>query len=171
MLRLALLRHSEAHPHAQGGDKERSLTKAGRKMAARMGKYCRDMALVPDLALVSPALRAKETYEIVADEIGRDLKVTFDPALYNATSTTIKMLIAQVTSDHKLILVTGHNPGIAESAIALSGQGDPGMLAEMRAHFPAPALAVIDFAIDTWDEIAAGQGVLDRFVTKTMLSG
>jgi phosphohistidine phosphatase len=171
MLRLALLRHSEAHPQAQGGDKERSLTKAGRKMATRMGKYCHDMALVPDLALVSPAQRAKETYELVAAEIGRDLKVTFDPALYNATSTTIKMLVAEVSSDHKLVLVTGHNPGIAESAIALSGQGDPGMLAEMRAHFPAPALAIIDFEMETWAEIAAGRGYLDRFVTKTMLSG
>ncbi len=171
MLRLALLRHSEAHPHAPGGDKDRSLTKAGRKMAVRMGKYCHDMVLLPDLALVSPAQRTKETYEIVAAEIGRDLKVTFNPALYNATSTTIKMLVAEAASDRKLVLVVGHNPGIAEAAIALSGDGDPGMLAEMRAHFPAPALAIIDFQIETWAEIAAGQGYLDRFVTKTMLSG
>jgi phosphohistidine phosphatase len=170
MLRLALLRHSEAHPHAQGGDKDRSLTKAGRKMAVRMGKYCRDMSLVPDLVLVSPAQRTKETYEIVAEQIGRDLKVTFDPALYNATSTTIKMLIAEVSSDRKLVLVVGHNPGIAESAIALSGQGDPGMLAEMRAHFPAPALAIIDFQMESWAEIEAGEGYLERFVTKTMLA-
>jgi phosphohistidine phosphatase len=170
MLRLALLRHSEAHPHAQGGDKDRSLTKAGRKMAVRMGKYCRDMSLVPDLVLVSPAQRTKETYEIVAEQIGRDLKVTFDPALYNATSTTIKMLIAEVSSDRKLVLVVGHNPGIAESAIALSGEGDPGMLAEMRAHFPAPALAIVDFQMESWTEIEAGEGYLDRFVTKTMLA-
>jgi phosphohistidine phosphatase len=171
MLRLALLRHSEAHAHAQGGDKERSLNKAGRKMAARMGDYCRRMNLKPDVVLVSPARRTKETYEIVAEEIGGDLKVTFDPALYSATSTTIKELVAEVTSNCKVVLVVGHNPSIAESAIALAGRGDLGMLTEMRGHFPAPALAVIDFAIETWAEIAAGEGHLDRFVTKTMLSG
>jgi phosphohistidine phosphatase len=171
MLRLALLRHAEAHPNAPGGDKDRSLTKSGRKMAARVGKYCREMGLVPDLVLVSPAQRTKETYENVAEEIGRDLKVTFDPALYNATSTTIKMLVSDVSSDHRLIMVVGHNPGIAEAAIALSGDGDPAMLAEMRAHFPAPALAIVDFNMATWAEIAAGQGHLERFVTKTILSG
>jgi phosphohistidine phosphatase len=95
--------------------------------------------------------------------------VTFDPALYSATSTTIKELIADVTFEHKTVLVIGHNPGIAECAIAFCGDGDPRMLAEMRSHFPAPALAVIDFPFETWAEIAAGQGKLDRFITKTML--
>lgn len=169
MLRLALLRHSEAHPQASGGDKERSLNKAGRKMATRMGKYCHELAFVPDLTLVSPANRTRETYELVAEEIGRDLKVTFDPALYNATSTTIKLMVAEATSEHRVILVVGHNPGIAECAIALAGEGNPKELAEMRAHFPAPALAIIDFQMETWAEIAAGLGELDRFVTKTML--
>jgi len=169
MFRLALLRHSEAHPHAAGGDKERPLTKAGRKLAARMGKYCRDIPLIPDLVLVSSALRTRETFEFVAGEIGQELKVTFDPALYSAASTTIKELIADVTSEHKTVLVIGHNPGIAECAFMFSGDGDPRMLAEMRSHFPAPALAIIDFPFETWAEIAAGQGKLDRFITKTML--
>ncbi len=93
-----------------------------------------------------------------------------DPALYNATSTTVKMLVANMSSDHKVILVVGHNPGIAEAAIALSGGGDRAMLAEMRSHFPAPALAVIDFQIETWAEMAAGKGQLQRFVTKRLLA-
>ncbi len=169
MLRLALLRHSEAHPHAASGDRERPLNKSGRKMAARMGEYCHALPLVPDLVLVSSALRTRETYEIFAKESGRELKVTFDPALYNATSTTIRELVAQVSSDHQIVLVVGHNPGIAESAIALSGDGDPRQLAEIRAHFPAPALAIIDFPIPAWADIKAGQGTLERFVTKGML--
>jgi len=173
MLRLALLRHSEAHPHAAGGDRERLLTKDGRAMAARMGQYCHAMHLVPDYALISPAQRTRETFDFFAEELGAAIgqkNSVVDPALYNATSTTIKALVASMASEHKVILVVGHNPGIAEAALALSGSGDRAMLAEMRSHFPAPALAVIDFQIDTWAEMAAGTGQLQHFVTKTVLA-
>jgi phosphohistidine phosphatase len=169
MLRLALLRHSEAHAHAAGGDKERSLTDAGRDMAQRMGRYCRALPLLPDLVIVSPSQRTRQTYDFFASESGHKLNAVFDPELYNATSTTIKATVARVSSDHKIVLVIGHNPGIAEAAIAFSGTGDRAMLSEMRNHFPAPALVVVDFQIATWAELAAGQGKLDRFVTKTQL--
>jgi phosphohistidine phosphatase len=175
MFRLVLLRHSEAHPHAAGGDRERLLTKDGRAMAARMGQYCSAMPLVPDFALVSPAQRARETFDCFAQELGPSAigqkNILLDPALYNATSTTIKALAAGLSSAHKTVLIVGHNPGIAEAAIALSGGGDRAMLAEMRSHFPAPALAVIDFQIETWAEIKARKGQLQRFVTKTLLAG
>jgi phosphohistidine phosphatase len=144
-------------------------------MAARIGQYCRAVPLVPDFALVSPALRARETFDLFAQEMAPsviDLKnILLDPALYNATSTTIKALITSMASQHKVILVVGHNPGIAEAAMALSGSGDRAMLAEMRSHFPAPALAVIDFQIETWADMTAGKGQLQRFVTKTLLAG
>lgn len=167
MFRLALLRHSEAQAHAAGGDMERALTKSGRDMAARMGVFCKNIHLKPDYVLVSPSSRTRETYEIVAQEMGLKPDASFDPQLYNATSTTIKALVADIASDRKTVLVVGHNPGIAESAIALAGDGAQGLLGEMRKHFPAPALAVIGFQIETWGEIAAGIGRLDDFVTKT----
>jgi phosphohistidine phosphatase len=173
MLRLVLLRHSEAHPHAAGGDRERLLTANGRDMAVRMGQYCRAVPLVPDFAFVSPAQRTRETFDFFAREISpskiESKNISFDPALYNATSTTIKTLVMGAASEKKVILVVGHNPGIAEAAIALSGSGDRAMLTEMRGHFPAPALAVIDFQIETWAEMTSGKGQLQRFVTKTLL--
>ncbi len=141
-------------------------------MAARMGQYCQTMGLRPDLVLVSAAKRTRETYDIFAQEMtGQKFNVNVDPSLYNATSTTIKSLVAKAAPDQKIILVIGHNPGIAETAIALSGDGTPAMLAELRAHFPAPALAIIDFQCETWAEIGAGQGKLERFVTKGALGG
>ncbi len=144
-------------------------------MATRMGQYCRAMPFVFDFALISPAQRTRETFDFFAQEIeptanGRK-NTSIDPALYNATSTTIKALVASMASEHKVVLVVGHNPGIAEAAIALSGSGDRAMLTEMRRHFPAPALAVIDFQMETWAELAAGKGQLKCFVTKTLLAG
>jgi phosphohistidine phosphatase len=169
MFRLVLIRHSEAQPHAAGGDKERVLTPAGRDMAARVGTYCGTMQLHPDLVLISPALRTRETFEGLAQGIGQKLNASYDPALYNATSTAIKAIIAKTPSELKTVFVIGHNPGIGETAIALCGSGNRAMLAEMRHHFPAPAMAIVDFQMDHWAELAAGRGQLIRFVTKAML--
>ncbi len=172
MLRLALLRHSEANPQTAGcSDRDRPLNQSGREMAGGIGRFCRDFPLHPSLALVSPARRARETFELAAAELalGKDLIESFEPDLYNATATTIKSLIADVASQHRVVLVVGHNPGIAEAAIALCGDGDPAALADMKRHFPAPALAIIDFDMTVWSELAAGQGRLARFVTKSLL--
>lgn len=63
MLRLAILRHAEAVPQGEIADRERPLTEAGRDMSERVGRYFRDEGLAPDLALVSPSLRTRETFE------------------------------------------------------------------------------------------------------------
>jgi len=169
MLRLALLRHAEAHAHASGGDRDRTLTASGKDMARKIGAYCAAMPLLPDIVLVSPSSRTQGTYEFAAKEMKAVPPAHLDDDLYNATSTTIKGLVATLPSECKTVLVIGHNPGIAEAAIALAGDGDRTSLSEMRQHFPAPALAVIDFDIAVWAEIKAGQGLLKRFVTKSML--
>jgi len=169
MLRLALLRHAEAHAHAEGGDKVRTLTASGRDMARKMGAFCAALPLVPDIVLVSPSSRTQGTYEFAAKEMKAPPPACLEEDLYNATSTTIKGLVANLPSECRTVLVIGHNPGIAEAAIALAGDGDRTGLAEMRQHFPAPALAVIDFDIPVWAEMKAGQGLLKRFVTKSTL--
>jgi phosphohistidine phosphatase len=39
----------------------------------------------------------------------------------------------------------------------------------MQEKFPTAGLAVIDLDLDGWDEIAAGTGYLERFVTPRSL--
>ena len=47
----------------------------------------------------------------------------------------------------------------------LIGHGDRYALARLRTKFPTSGMAVLDFAVDDWSEIAFGGGRLDRFVT------
>ena len=67
MRRLILLRHSKTERAAPGEpDRDRKLMKRGRADAPIIGAYMAHHGLIPDLALVSPAMRTQETWTLVA---------------------------------------------------------------------------------------------------------
>ncbi len=67
MRRLILLRHGKTESvSVTGGDFDRALTERGRRDSALMGQVLAETGAVPDLALVSPARRAEETWAAAA---------------------------------------------------------------------------------------------------------
>jgi len=170
MLRLAILRHAEAVPLAGGGDADRELSQSGRALAERMGRYFRDAGFKPDLALVSPSKRTRETFEAVERGAGETFAVDYVPALYSASLATLEDVLAGAPKEAQFLLVVGHNPGLAEFANALAGKGKKSQLVRMRGHFPPPCLAVIDFDAKSWKKAGRGEGRLEYFVTRGALA-
>ena len=170
MLRLAILRHAEAVPQGDLADRERPLTEAGRDMAERMGQFFRAEKLEPDLALVSPSVRTRETFEGFLRGAKQKLAAEFPPALYHASLDGLEQIVAEAPRSVKFLLIVGHNPGFAELAVALAGKGKKSELAKMRAHFPTPSLALIDFETDRWTTILHGDGRLEYFVSRGALA-
>ncbi len=170
MLRLAILRHAEAVPLAQGGDADRELSQSGRAMAERMGRYFRDAGFRPDLALVSPSRRTRETFEAIERGAGDKFPVDYVSALYSASLATLEDVLADAPKEAKFLLLVGHNPGLAEFANALAGKGKKSELARMRGHFPTPCLAILDFDAKSWKKAGRGEGKLEYFVTRGALS-
>ena len=73
MRRLMLLRHAKTERAEPGErDRDRKLMKRGRADAPAIGAYMAHHDLVPDLALVSPAERAQETWALVAALLCQD---------------------------------------------------------------------------------------------------
>jgi phosphohistidine phosphatase len=169
MLRLLLLRHAEAAPAAGASDIDRRLTPGGRAGAARFGAYMRATGLEPDLTLVSPAQRALETLGEIEQALSRPLPSVKAPALYNAKRTTITALIAETPGAVGVLLVIGHNPGLAETAVVLARRGDCADLAKVRGQFPAPCLAIIEFDDGDWRTASCGEGRLVGFITLATL--
>ena len=67
MRRLLLLRHAKTERGAAGErDRDRKLMARGRTDAPIIGAYLVRHQFIPDLALVSPATRAAETWALVA---------------------------------------------------------------------------------------------------------
>jgi phosphohistidine phosphatase len=61
-------------------------------------------------------------------------------------------------------VLIGHNPGLGRLAAGLCGSGPTKLLEHMRSKFPTAALAVIDFELDRWAQVAPGTGRLRAFV-------
>jgi phosphohistidine phosphatase len=139
MDRLILLRHGKAEADAPTGqDFDRALTSRGRSDAALVARRLAEAGHAPDLALVSPAARAKETWEQAAPFFP-DAEVQWTPALYHIDPEGILDLAKGQSA--RTVMVVGHNPGLGELAAHLARQVGP----RDFPGFPTAAAAVIDF--------------------------
>ncbi len=165
MRRLFLLRHAKAVPPAPERDFERALTERGREDARRIGEWMAEQNLVPDRCLYSGAARACETYEIVAKALPRKVEAIEQNALYEATRFLIMGLLRELPASSHAHLVVGHNPGMAEVANLLTGEGAAAERLRLASKFPTGSLAVIAFDRPDWSDLGPRTGWLERFVT------
>lgn len=170
MRRLMLLRHAKTErPEPGEPDRGRKLTKRGRTDAPVIGAYMARHGLVPDLALVSPAVRAKETWELIAACFAKAPKVASEERIYNAGPDRLMALIAE-TRGTRSLLVVGHNPGIQELAVQLVASGDVQARERVTEKLPTSGLVVIDLPFDDWSRLRAHAGRLERFVSPRSLA-
>ena len=163
MKRLTLLRHAKStwdDPVAR--DFDRPLNRRGRKAARRIGEEMRALGLSFDAAIASPAVRVKETLAEVEQGFGRDLRVTFEQAVYLASPETLLDLIRAADDGAASLLLVGHNPGLESLAVDLTSGGP--LRAQAAIKYPTATLAELSFDCPTWREIAPGRGRLDRFI-------
>jgi phosphohistidine phosphatase len=169
MRRLLLLRHAKTERPGSGErDRERKLTKRGRADAPVVGAYMARHGFIPDLALVSPATRAMETWTLLAKALGKEPRVVKDERIYNAEVETLIGIIRE-TRDARALLLVGHNPGLHDLALRLIASGDVAMRERVSEKLPTSGLVVIDLAFDDWSKLHAGTGGLERFVTPRLI--
>ena len=169
MRRLMLLRHAKSNWPTGVADRERPLAARGREAAPVMGRYLADELLLPDLVLVSPARRTVETWDLVAPMLPSRPAVRFEPRIYEAGADRLLDVVQEIEGDVRALLLIGHNPGFADLATELTGHGDRYAAARIAQKYPTCGLAVLDFAVENWRDVAARGGRLDRFVTPASL--
>ena len=168
MRRLMLLRHGKATSPDATKDMDRPLAARGREAVPRIAAHLADEQLFPDLALVSPAQRARETWELVEPALG-PVPARFELPIYEAPPERLLAVIRGVEPAVRTLLLVGHNPGFEDLARLLVGHGDRYAFARMAKKYPTAGLAVIDFDIEDWAAVKPGLGRLDRFVTPKSL--
>ncbi len=146
MRRLILFRHAKTEARSPGGDDfGRRLVERGRSDAALMGRVLAQAGYAPDVVLVSPAARARETWDLA--------KAAFPKAedclrqdLYDATPEEVASEIAVASGE--TVMVIGHNPSLQELAVNLVAEhgGSYADIDRLSAAFPTAAAAV--FAVD-----------------------
>lgn len=128
-----------------------------------MGDYMAAEGLTPDLALVSPARRARETWDLVKPKLG-GVPEQLEARIYDATAARLLAVMRETDPDVGTLLMVGHNPGFEDLAKRLVGSGEREAQKRLAQKYPTAALAVIDFDTD-WRDVADAAGRLDRFVT------
>ena len=104
--RLLLIRHAKTEQGAP--DEARQLTDRGRRDAAAIGEWLREQDVVPDLVVVSPATRAKQTWELT--EI--DAKSDVDKRVYDNTVSGLLDIMRATDESVPTLAIVGHNPSI-----------------------------------------------------------
>jgi len=163
MKRLVLVRHAKAEQGGYDRDFSRELAQRGRDDAHRLGSELRDLGIIPDYIISSPANRALTTARIFAEETGfqRD-KIVEKKGLYFDYSTfDFIEMIKEVPGNVQTLFVFGHNPFMYYIASNLC--------ADFHGDMPTCSTVLIDFNIDTWQELEARQGNLNKHLYPSML--
>ncbi|WP_396594282.1 SixA phosphatase family protein [Brevundimonas sp. R86498] len=166
MHRLILMRHAKTERAAESGlDRDRALTDRGRADAILMGSVLADKGLRPDLALVSPSVRTRQTWEAMHDALG-DVELRIEPRLYDAAPDVIRRLVEDAEDQAGCLLVLAHNPGVHLAALdyLTESAASPSVLDRMAGGFATGAVAV--FEVDV-----AGRCLYDGFLTPKAFGG
>jgi len=170
MRRLMLLRHAKTERAEPGmRDRDRKLTKRGHADASAIGAYMARHRLLPDLAIVSPATRAQETWALMAACFAKTPRAVGDERIYNATPEKLMGVIAETEAVRSLLLV-GHNPSFHDLAVQLIASGDVDAREQLNEKLPTSGLVVIDLAFDKWSELHEHAGRLERFVSPRLIA-
>ena len=139
---LVVLRHGKSDWSGGQADLERPLAERGRRQAPRAGRWLAARLPRIDLAVVSPALRARATWELVAAELDAPPEATVDERVYAASGDALLRLVRDWPDDLHHVVLVGHNPGLEDLVETFAGRWVP---------LPTSALAVIELG-GRWSE-------------------
>ncbi|MGC6454586.1 MAG: SixA phosphatase family protein [Candidatus Puniceispirillaceae bacterium] len=161
MARITLLRHAKAEtPTADMADFDRVLSARGRRNADRMGRFVAESGLLPDLVILSPSARTRQTFEL-ASAHWPDVKTECRDGIYEASAETILTAVTTLGDSYEHVMVIGHNPGLVVLLHHLVESVPP---AVNMAYFPTSCLAEIGFDVPTVGAINPEEGRLLSFV-------
>lgn len=146
MKTLLLMRHAKSSwKDSSLKDTDRPLNKRGQKAAPRMGEKLKDAGLKPQLILSSPALRARDTAEMVAKKSGFKKDIQLIDSFYMGEPDDYLHEIVKLPDEVDRVLVIGHNPGL---------EGLMQILSRQIEALPTAGVAAISLPVEHWSEVS-----------------
>ena len=129
---LILFRHAKSDQSSPGADIDRPLNPRGQRQAPEAGRWLADNIDAIDLAVVSPANRARTTWELASAELDEQPQTRIDDRIYGGSLLSV---VRDLPDEARTVILVGHNPGIEDLASLLSNTSVP---------MPTSAIAVLD---------------------------
>lgn len=150
MRRLLVMRHAKSDWDAGTTDHERPLNRRGRRSAELMGELLAGADEVPDLALTSTAVRARDTVERAALAGGWQTPIEAHGALYlSSVSGTLDVLAT--APDVAAVMLVGHQPTWGALVRQLTG-------AEVRVR--TATVVALDLEVGSWGGVRDARGAI-----------
>jgi phosphohistidine phosphatase len=155
IMKLIVMRHGEAEA-SNTSDKTRNLTAYGRRQAKEAGKWLKIHVLDKhdvDVALVSPFLRAQQTYDCLNTALKIKQKVDIAELVPNAKAKAMHLILDGFLHKHptlESVILVSHMP-------LVSFLLDELLLSHQASLFDTSSMAIIDYDINT------SSGVLRAF--------
>ncbi|HEY1958714.1 MAG TPA: phosphohistidine phosphatase SixA [Polyangiaceae bacterium] len=132
------MRHGPAEDFAASGkDADRALTPSGRDRVRAVAKALRDHDEAPSVIVSSPLVRALQTAEIVAAEVGVErVETSRDLA---PSGDAVALVRTLVQGGRKRAMVVGHEPDLSSLVASLCGAFSRDMLKAMVVGLQARA--------------------------------
>lgn len=132
---LVLVRHAKSDWSGAHPDHERPVGARGRRQAPDAGRWLAKHLPGLDLAVVSPAQRARTTWELVAAELSDPPPVRIEDDVYTFGPGPLLDVVRRLPGDAATVALVGHNPALEELIEVLTGEW---------VAMPTSALAVVE---------------------------
>ena len=155
--RLILLRHAKAEPGGGLADALRPLAMTGRRQCGDIGTHLATRVLIPELVLVSSAVRTQQTWDLVRQAMGDvpEPEVVITDELYDAGPRGVLALLQEIDERVASVLVVGHEPTMSVTASMLADPTPPvGDLGQLHVGLPTGGYAVLEVA--EWSGVDRG---------------
>jgi phosphohistidine phosphatase len=147
---LAVVRHAKAEKQA-ATDIGRPLSEVGLRqaqdLAAWLGMQLSDATSVDTVALVSNAVRTRQTWAEISHRVPATVRVL--DGLYAATTAEVLSTVQMTEPAVRTVLVVGHNPAVHDLVELLAGPAVSSM---------SPGAAVLLAVSQDWHDLSAGSG-------------
>jgi phosphohistidine phosphatase len=166
MKTILLLRHAKSDWSDPGlPDFDRPLAKRGLKDAPYMGEVLALFDCVPDKILASPALRARQTTEMVAQACGYKESIQWEDSFYGGNSEDLMVALQHLPNSMERAMLVGHNPTMEETAATLLSMTVYSEWNEAWSiRIPTAGLICLEVDITDWATLEPGDAILRWFL-------
>lgn len=118
---LIVVRHAKSDWNVAAGDGARPLAPRGRRQAPATGRWIATHLDPLDLAVISAATRARQTWELIAAELPAPPPTQVGRDAYTFSGYDLLDVVADFPDDARTVALVGHNPAAEELIEELTG--------------------------------------------------
>ena len=119
---LLVLRHAKSDWTGGQADIDRTLNERGQGQAQAAGGWLAEQFPAIDVAIVSPATRARATWALVSEELGSGVEARVDERAYAASVADLLAIVQELPDALRTVILVAHNPGLEELVSVLGGE-------------------------------------------------